>query len=106
MGGCASGDSFVGDIRNSFSDGGEIRWRLGPAHRQAERKCHQRLFAGKLGGDDAELGDVVGPDLDSVESVSEIDFDKVDGAELGVGVDDLAEDALQGATKLHGLSGR
>ncbi|MGL4350993.1 MAG: hypothetical protein ACRCT2_10595, partial [Plesiomonas shigelloides] len=53
----------------------------------------------------AELGNVVDVDCNAVETIADIKFDEVDGAEGWVGKQYLTQDTLKGVTELHCFHG-
>jgi hypothetical protein len=95
----------VRNIHDCFSEGREIWWAFGPSHGQSQRKCHQRLFIVSMRESHTQLGYISRRNVDSVEPVSDVDLQEVDRAIVGVGEADLAENALESMTKLHGFAG-
>jgi hypothetical protein len=54
--------------------------------------------------DDAEFGDIARRDVDAVEAVRNVDFQKVDRTVNGIGEADLAQYTVERMPKLHGFA--
>jgi hypothetical protein len=53
----------------------------------------------------AELWHIAGRHVDTVETVSDVDLQEVDGTIIRVGESDLPEDTVESMAKLHGFAG-
>jgi len=97
------GNVGVGKVGDGFSDGAEVGWRIFPAHRKDEWEGHQRFLPRERGEGNTQDRYILGTEPHAVEAVGEVDLEHVHGAVLGGSEPDLAQQAMEGATKLHGV---
>jgi hypothetical protein len=93
----------IGEIGDRFGGGAENGRGFNPAHGQGKRDGNQRRLTGKGGKHDGQLHGGTGSKPNAVEAVRDVDFGKVDGAKLGVGMPNAIEKTLEGTAELHGL---
>ncbi len=98
--------TLIGNVGDRLGEGTEVWWRLGPPHRQGERKGNERFFSVEGWKGYSQLGDVLGPHSDEIEPIGHVDLDLFDWTKPRVGVDDLSHDALEYSSKLHRFSWR
>jgi hypothetical protein len=96
---------LIGEVDCRFGRGTKIRRRFCPPHGKHKGESDQGLRVGRSGKDDAKFRDVISVHPNPIKPVGDVDFDEVDRAEPGIGVQDGFQDALEGPAKLHGISG-
>jgi hypothetical protein len=88
----------VGEVRDCLCGSTEVLSRVDPAH--------NHWFSAGLGrGEDAELGDVSRIDANAVDSVGDINFDKVYRAKAGISVKNTLEDTGQRSAEVNACGG-
>ena len=99
-------DSGVGQVGDRFRRRGEDRGAVLPSHREDEWERDQ-LFLTRPGREgNSKSGDVIHVEVDPIEAVADIHFKHVDRAISRIRQEDLAQDAVQGMSELHGFQGR
>jgi hypothetical protein len=96
------GSQGVGD-----HSGGSTKPRRGvcPTHGEDNGERNEGLLAIKNGKRDAKFDHVGCLDPDTIEPVCQMDFDHLDGAKTGAGMDDAPNEAFECLSKLHGFHG-
>jgi len=99
-------NTFVGKVGNGFRGGAEDGRGVGPTHGESNRKGDQLWLAGFGRESHAELEDIRGSNANAVETIGDVDLDKLNGTVGRVSQDNVSKQARQGVAKLHGVAGR
>jgi hypothetical protein len=98
----ASPDGVIREVTCGFGGTSKVWWALHPPHGKGEGEGHE-VDPRSSGECNPEFGDVGRAEWDLVEAVSDVNLGKAGWPKPGVTVDGFREQALQGASKLHGL---
>ena len=103
--GASAANPLVCQVGNGLRCSGEDWGAVLPAHRENEGERHELGILRLCWKHDAKLGDVSHVQVDSVEAVAEVELEQLNRSEGEVCQDDLSEDLVNSATKLHCVKG-
>ena len=98
-------NAFIGQVGDGLRCGAEDGRGIGPAHGESNRKGDQLRLVGFGGESHAEFEDIGGAHANAVETIGDVDLDKLNRTVGRVRQDNVAEQARQGIAELHGVAG-